>query len=613
MHELGEALAEAGYQGLIRERLHVALTSGQDAVDYHDIVTAVEAREIHPRLLDTPSIGDTLLEGLDDLDPAFRVWLLARRQSFHDVLLRGLERGLVDGVQVAGRRRQMAQAILNLDPTHEEACRAVMRLYAEDGDVGSALREYSALWNVLDSEYAMEPSAATQQLVADIKQGVFETVTPHAVAPLNPETMRDFAGELTVPAPLTPDARAPPKLALLIEQFGMNGIPPDSLHLAAGFRHELIACLVRFRDWFVVDGATLSLDETSGVRVAGVYCVAATVYQAGDAMSLVLTLRERGTGIHVWSDRFLLALPTWFDAQQHIVRQIALSLNVQVSMGRLSRVASEPAVSLEAYDLWLRGQASLHRFSPDTWQHAADMFTEAITRAPQFAPGYSSLVQMNNIVHFVHPGLRRDAGRTQRTVALARKAVELDPMDSRSQLCLGWSYAMADSFVPASTHMELAAALNPNDSWTLISTGLCLSYCGNVTLGSDLATQAERLALTPARLHWAYQVQIAFLRGDDAEAVAAADRAQDVMRGMVAWRAAALWHLGRREEAAQTARRFVNLIRSNWFGEGPPTDEAIGRWLLHMFPFRHATDWQRLREGLAGAGIAVAGAAHGDW
>ena len=98
-------------------------------------------------------------------------------------------------------------------------------------------------------------------------------------------------------------------------------------------------------------------------------------------------------------------------------------------------------------------------------------------------------------------------------------------------------------------------------------------------------------------------MQIAFLRGDYAEAVDAADRAQDVMRGMVAWRAAALWHLGRQQEAVQTGQRFINLIRSNWFGNEPPTDAAIGRWLLHMFPIRSEADWERLRDGSPGRGL----------
>ncbi len=206
-------------------------------------------------------------------------------------------------------------------------------------------------------------------LVAEIKQGTLAPpVTLHKVSELFPQ-----------PAPPQGQARngvaSGARLALLIEPFGINGIDPDSLHLAEGFRHDLMASLIRFREWFVVSGSSLSAEHLASGRVSGAYCVAATAYRAGDAMSLVLTLREHESGIHVWSERFVLTLSNWFESQQQIVRQIAISLNVQISVGRLGRIAAEAVVSLPVYDLWLRGQAALHRFSPENWKTAARSFT----------------------------------------------------------------------------------------------------------------------------------------------------------------------------------------------------------------------------------------------
>ncbi len=67
--------------------------------------------------------------------------------------------------------------------------------------------------------------------------------------------------------------------------------------------------------------------------------------------------------------------------------------------------------------------------------------------------------------------------------------------------------------------MDLARQLNPSDSWTLISSALCLGYCGDLDLATDLAHQAMTPdACHPLGMHWAYQVQLAFLRGEYAEA-----------------------------------------------------------------------------------------------
>ena len=56
----------------------------------------VAAREAPEALLHQERLAETLLAGYDDLDPAFHVWLMARRQGLHDRLIRGLEEGYRD-------------------------------------------------------------------------------------------------------------------------------------------------------------------------------------------------------------------------------------------------------------------------------------------------------------------------------------------------------------------------------------------------------------------------------------------------------------------------------------------------------------------------------------
>ena len=111
---------------------------------------------------------------MDDLDPSFRVWVLAKRQTVHERLMRSLEAGLIGANVPRDTKKKFAAAIVNLDPTHEHACRYLMRAHAEEGDIAGALRIYKSLWDLLDRDYGMEPSPATEELVASIKLGVFE-------------------------------------------------------------------------------------------------------------------------------------------------------------------------------------------------------------------------------------------------------------------------------------------------------------------------------------------------------------------------------------------------------------------------------------------------------
>ena len=254
----------------------------------------------------------------------------------------------------------------------------------------------------------------------------------------------------------------------MLRPFAMHGVDEDHSHLVQGFSQHLAACLVRFREWSVVDRPPAAVVlPASGT--APQYCIETTAYQAGAEINIVMVLRDDTTGIYVWSESFRLGLGNWFETQQRIIRRIATSLNVQLSTERLMRLAGEPDVSLDLHDRWLRGQNLMSKFDPESWQRAVAIFRDAIRENPGFSPCYSSLVQMNNIEHFVHPGLFRDLEKARATLELAKTAVQLDPVDSRAHLCCGWSYMMALREAEAAPHMQLACELNDNDPWTLLS------------------------------------------------------------------------------------------------------------------------------------------------
>ncbi|HYZ24652.1 MAG TPA: BTAD domain-containing putative transcriptional regulator, partial [Rhodopila sp.] len=442
VHELRTALQMAGCSDLQANRTTLALDTHSTQLDLRDVLSQAEAGAVHPRLLDMPRIMEQLLADLDDLDPAFQVWLMARRQTLHDRLLGMLAGGLrLEGQANQVLRRQVAQAMLLLDPTHEEACRSLMRDYAAAGDPVSAIRVYDALWHVLDEDYDTEPTAATQKLVAEIKLGQFE---PPSVTtePSQPQ----LAG--SVPA-------SPSRIALLIEPVAAHDVSEERIHLVHGFRHDLIARLVRFREWFVVDGSDLPPYDQTRTRVSGRYRIGVRAYGAGERISVVLTLAEQASGIFIWSERLTLSLDDWFETQQHVLRRIAIALNTQISSARLARLAGEPDVSLEGYDRWLRCRNMMLSFSHRDWDRAFAMAEELAAQCPNFAPAHSTLANLDNLGHIIRPGVHRDRAREQRSLANSRRAMELDPMDCRSHMVLGWSLTMAGRHAQADVHMRL--------------------------------------------------------------------------------------------------------------------------------------------------------------
>ena len=615
VHELRTAFEGAGYGGFSAGRLSIHLDPEKVEVDIESIIRLAENGGVHPLLLNTPDLGEKILEGMDDLDPSFRIWVLAKRQTIHDRLMRSLGAGLVAKDIAADVKTEIATAIANLDPTHEEACCHLMRLHAEEGDMAGALRIYKALWDLLDRDYGMEPSAVTEELVADIKLGAFER--PAGRFGVRPESGGRSVRTSHRPSdrPIMPGTRhsgAAAKMRLVLRPFQMHGIDSDHAHLVQGFSLHLAACLVRFREWTVIDRppAAVALPPPDS---APQYCIETTAYQAGAEINLVMVLRDEATGIYIWSESLRLSLDTWFETQQRIIRRIATSLNVQLSAERLMRLAGEPDVSLDVHDRWLRGQDLLMKFEPESWQRAVIIFREAIQENPGFSPCYSSLVQMNNIEHIVHPGFFRDRDKAKATLELAKTAVQLDPVDSRAHLCCGWSYVMALREAEAAPHMELACELNDNDPWTVLSCAHYFAFCGSIEQARLRADQSLALSPAPSYPEWGYHAIIRFLCGDYVGTLEACDRANDATQTLPAWRAAALFELGQLVTAREEAQRFLNGIRSFWVGSAAPTDEAITRWLLQTHPISVSSRWEALRQSLRGAGLPVDGIVQLAW
>jgi DNA-binding SARP family transcriptional activator/TolB-like protein len=609
IRELRATFEAAGYHGFTAGRLSIHLDPAMVEVDVESIIKAAESGSVHPLLLNVPRLNDRILEGLDDLDPSFRVWVLAKRQTIHDRMMRSLGPALVATDVPTSAQKDIAAAIVNLDPTHEEASCHLMQLHAEEGDVAGALRIYKALWDLLDEDYGMEPSPATKDLVAKIKLGDFEQPRASIEARratdtrLSPSINGSIAKAI---APAAEDIKAPVKICLVLQPFAMHGIDSDHAHLVQGFHQHLAASLVRFREWSVVDRPPTTVALSSSDLVPQ-YSIDTTAYQAGIEINMVMVLRDDTTGIYVWSESHRLSLDNWFETQQRIIRRIATSLNVQLSAERLMRLAGEPDVSLDLHDRWLRGQNLLMKFESESWQRAVVIFRDAIRENPAYSPCYSSLVQMNNIEHIVHPGLFRDLGKARATLELAKTAVQLDPVDSRAHLCCGWSYVFALREAEAAPHMELACELNDNDPWTLLSCAHYCAFCGSIEQARLRAEQSLALSPAPSYLEWGYHATVRFLCGDYAGTLEACDRANDVIQTLPAWRAAALFELGQLVSAREEAQRFLNGMRSFWVGSAAPTDEAITRWALQVHPISVRARSEALRQGFRGAGLPVEG------
>ena len=169
IYEVRSHLLAAGFVGFDSDNLTVRLDTSRVSCDVQEILSALEAACVHPQLLRREQASSALLEDLDSTDPAFCTWLQSQRELLRRRLVLGLETCLAKPKAGGADRKQLAAALLNLDPAHELAVRALMRIYQEERNPGAALDVYKRLWDYLDREFDIEPCPETQSLAAGIK------------------------------------------------------------------------------------------------------------------------------------------------------------------------------------------------------------------------------------------------------------------------------------------------------------------------------------------------------------------------------------------------------------------------------------------------------------
>jgi DNA-binding SARP family transcriptional activator len=122
--------------------------------------------------------GD-FLAGLTLEEAPFEEWLIGERERLRELSIDAMAR-LLAHQRDAGAVNDAIQTAVKLvavDPLQEPVHRTLMRLYAQAGRRGAALRQYQACLTVLERELRTQPEEATKALYREILQSR-ETAVP---------------------------------------------------------------------------------------------------------------------------------------------------------------------------------------------------------------------------------------------------------------------------------------------------------------------------------------------------------------------------------------------------------------------------------------------------
>ena len=542
LKQLRALFDELGYTGFLTERQNISLRPGTVSTDLQEIVEELDEGAIHSRLLAADAVPERILYGFESLDQSYSSWLHVARQNWQDRVADQLR--VCMSSKDRDSAKKAAEALLTIDPTDEEAHRHLIRHHADAGNMAAALKQYTGLWDLLDEEYDQEPDEETQLLIADIKSGSFQAKP----------SRRPTAKPSGYPSAGSTETRLP-KIGIGHFTAGMQHGTNE--FLVEGFRRELVASLIRFREWVIVEArqpvesATQVIDTGASPSNPMDYQIDGSYIENDNNIRIAITLRNMAENRYIWSENINLSLKNWFHTQIEIVNRISIALNVYLSKERLRRQIGNDELPFDAYARWLQGQQNTLIWTPENEARAESAFREIISIAPGFAPAYSSLAAVHNSRHFRNPGIRRSKESVDEALDCSRTSVELDPLDCRNQIALAWSNALAGRFDQAELHFGMSRDLNPNNPITLAPTAHGLSYCGRRAEARELAEAAIKLNPTLPAFHWGYVSCIRYFDQDFEGSLVASSHAGESIADLVGWRAAAEAMAGRKNEAEQ--------------------------------------------------------------
>ena len=522
------------------------------------------------------------LEGISVHDPAFERWLEPERRRFAKLAEDAALRVMTDAVarDQDDLASDAARRLMELDPLREDACRTLMTVLNRRGDRTAALRLFESLKSTLNAELSVAPEPETLAVYDDIRSAPLRQVDP-SQAPDKPER---------------------PSIAVLA--FDVAGSGAEQMYFADGIVEEIIAALSRIRWLFVISRCSSfawrgeQTDVTEIGRRLGVrYLLTGGVRRSGERLRITGRLIETDHAELLWSETFEGTVNDVFALQDGVTERVVGSVAPRLEAAEMERARRKPTSDLDAYDYYLRGLSSLHRWNENANLEAIGWFRKATSQDSAFAAAYGLEARCYS-QQKACGWVTESAAVAEAARGAAKQAVEHGQDDALALCTAGIGLAFVANEVSYGADLiSRSLELNSNlaSAWMFSSWVNC--WLGHPEIALDHIARAVRLnprdpetAMMYAATGYAH-----FLAGNYNEAARWAEksirsRPTYLIASCILASSKAL--LGAVEEAREVAARIMEI----------DPDMRVST-LLNEYPIQRAVDQDRWTRGLREAGI----------
>lgn len=398
-----------------------------------------------------------------------------------------------------------------------------------------------------------------------------------------------------------------PKIAVLPFQSLSEDL--EQAYFAQGITDQIVTDLARFKALVVLSlqsnakRAEQPADPQALRQKLGIdYLLTGSVRRDEGEIRLATRLVEAESGRIIWASSYSdeLTASNVFSIQeavsQKVVAVIASKYGV-IAEEDQTRAQREAPIFISSYDCVLRYY--YHQRLIESRDHAEvrTCLEHAIEVDPDYAEAWAVLANVYAQEYRFGYNPRPELyDPRERSLAAAKRAVEIEPRSPTAQLMLANALFDRHDLVGFRAAGERAVALNPNDPETLAHYGTRLVYTGEWERGIALVTKA--IALNPDFPEW-YRVPIVFYfyQNEDYERALLESQTLDGTRTWrFLFRAMILGQLGRKEEARTAIDAALEL--------SPDVCERF--WDMARIWNVPAPHIQHMADGLRKAGLAIA-------
>jgi adenylate cyclase len=270
---------------------------------------------------------------------------------------------------------------------------------------------------------------------------------------------------------------------------------------------------------------------------------------------------------HLWAESYERDMRDILALQSEVARRIAQEIRIKLTPEQQARLANVRPVNPEAYDYYLRGKFHSGRTNKLDNETAIAMLEHAVAIDTTFAAAYAGLARAYATKAF---SFSPDEKQWEEKAFVAvEKALSLDPDLAEAHVARGdllWTPSNRFPHERAIQEYQQALASNPNLDEAHAHLGYVYFHIG--LLGKALDELQKALAVNPGNNNARMRIGIDLLyQGKYEPALAILDGIPietnpSVWNFQTAW---ALFHLGRKEEAAARVEQY---LRNNPKDEG---------------------------------------------